>query len=273
MKQYTMRHFVWIYGITLAMLVPAQIHAQGRIVDIHTMDSIVNPSLLKSDEVLRFDKTEMNVGHLSEDDAPVAYRFHYRNVSKLTVTLVKVSTSCGCTVASFSKNSVKPGEEGEIILNFNPNEQAGTLNKSAYVYTNLSQTQPTAKISLIGKVLPTANQWVGYPSAMGNALRLKRAIVSFKEMTNSETRSERLACVNSGNTPLKLSALMIPRYAKLRTEPSVIPPGMEADIVITIDGSLLPPTTKSEFSFPVIIDGIHAVPSDRTIRVKVTLHK
>lgn len=273
MNQYTMRYFVWIYGLMMATFVPAQIHAQGRVVDIHAIDSIINPSLLKSDEVLRFDRTEINVGHLSEDSVPVAYHFHYRNVSKSTVTLIKVSTSCGCTVASFHKSAIKPGEEGAIILNFNPKGQAGTLNKSAYVYTNLSQTQPIAKISLIGKVLPTANQWVGYPSVMGNVLRLKRATVSFREMTNTEIRSERIVCVNSGKAPLKLFALIIPRYAKFRTEPSVIPSGMEADIVITIDGSLLPPTTKSEFSFPVIIDGIHAVPSDRTIRVKVTLHK
>lgn len=273
MNQYTMRYFNWIYGLMLATLVPVQIHAQGGAVDIHAIDSIIHPSLLKSDEVLHFDKTEINVGHLSEDSATVAYRFHYRNVSKSAVTLTKVSTSCGCTVASFSKNPLKPGEEGEIRLHFNPKEQAGTLNKSAYVYTNLSQTQPTAKISLIGKVLPTANQWVDYPVAMGNVLRLKRATVSFKEMTTTETRSERLVCVNSGKAPLKLSALMIPRYAKFRTEPSILSPGMEADIVITIDGNLMPPTTKSEFRFPVIIDGIHAVPSDRTLHVKVTLHK
>lgn len=273
MNQYTMRYFVWICSILLTVLAPVQLHAQGRVVSIQEMDSIINPSLLKSDEVLRFDRTEINVGHLSEDSLPVAYRFHYRNMSKATVILTKVSTSCGCTVASFHKNSVKPGEEGEIILNFNPKEQVGKLNKSAYVYTNLSQTQPTAKISLVGKVLPTASQWVGYPSAMGNALRLKRTTLAFKEMTNTETRSERLVCVNSGKSPLKLSALMIPRYAKFRTEPSIISPGMEADIVITIDGNLLPPTTKNEFSFPVIIDGIHAVPSGRTIQVKVTLHE
>lgn len=273
MKRYMMRPFVWIYSILLAALVPVQVFAQGGVADIRKIDSIIHPSLLKSDEVLHFDKAEINVGHLSEDDAPVTYRFRFRNVSKAMVTLTKVSTSCGCTVATFSGSSVKPDEEGEIILNFNPNEQAGTLNKSAYVYTNLSQTQPTAKISLIGKVLPTKNQWVGYPVAMGNVLRLKRTTVSFTEMTNTGTRSERLVCVNSGNTPLKLSALMIPRYAKFRTEPPVIAPGAEADLIITIDGDLLPPTAKSEFRFSVIIDGINAAPSDRTIQVKVTLHK
>lgn len=273
MKRSAMRYFSWIYRVAFIVLVPVQLHAQAKVMTPHTVDSILNPSLLKGTEVLHFDRTEMNVGHLSEDDAPVTYRFHYRNVSQALTTLTHVSTSCGCTAASFSKTPVKPGEGGEIVLVFNPKGQVGTLNKSAYVYTKLSETHPTAKLSLVGKVLPTSDQWVGYPAVMGNVLRLKRATVFFNEMPPTETRSERLVGVNSGNTPLKLSALMIPRYAKFRTEPSVIPPGGEADLVITIDGRLLPPTTKSEFSFPVILDGISAVPSDRTIQVKVTLHK
>ena len=66
---------------------------------------------------------------------------------------------------------------------------------------------------------------------------------------------------------------MIPRYAKLHTEPSVIAPGQAADVVITIDGKLMPPTVKTEFSFPIVVDGINTKPSERTIQVKVSLKK
>lgn len=274
MKQYAMKPFTW--GRLLLILIclcPVQLSAQERALSAGEVDSIINPPLLKGNEVLHFDKPTINVGQLSEDDAPVAFRFTFRNVSRANVTLVRVYTSCGCTVATFDKSPVKPGEAREIKLVLNPSGQAGTLNKSAFVYTHLSQSQPTAKITLVGKVTPTANRWVGYPYAMGNVLRLKRTTLQFNDMPLTATRTERLVCVNSGKKALKLSALMPPRYATFRTEPAVIPPGEEADIVITVDGRLLPPLPKSETSFWIMIDGIDAAPSDRSLKVKVSLQK
>lgn len=268
-----MNFSLFIHSLSFITLISVQFPAQGQVITRSEIDSIMNPGLLRGEEVLHFDSTEMNVGHLSEDDAPVTYCFRFRNVSKETVILTRLSTSCGCTDASFNKASVSPGDVGEIRLVFNPFEQAGILNKHVFVYTNLSKKKPVAKLSLIGKVLPTANQWVDYPHAFGSALRLRSTHVQFREMTYTTIRSERLVCVNSGETPLKLSALMIPRYAKLHTEPSVIAPGQEADIVITIDGKLMPPTVKTEFSFPVVAEGINTKPSERTIQVKVSLKK
>lgn len=273
MKQYAMKPIDWICILILIILFPVQLNAQERILSTTAIDSIINPPLLKGNEVLHFDKKEVNVGQLSEDDDPVTFRFPFKNVSKETVTLIRIYTSCGCTAADFDKAPVKPGETREIKLTFNPHGQAGKVDKSAFVYTQLSQKLPTAKITLVGNVKPTANPWVGYPQAMGNVLRLKRATVQFREMTRTSTRTERMVCVNSGKKALKLSALMIPRYATFRTEPAVIPPGKEADIVITIDGTLLPPAPKGEINFPIIINGIDVTPSERTVQVKVSLQK
>lgn len=273
MKQYAMKPMNWMGILILMILFPAQLDAQGRVLSASEVDSIINPPLLKGNEVLHFDKKEMNVGQLSEDDTPVTFRFPFRNVSKEAVTIIRIYTSCGCTAADFDKSPVKPGEVREIKLTFNPHGQAGKVDKSAFVYTQLSRKQPTAKIALVGNVTPTKNPWVGYPCAMGNVLRLKRTTMQFRDMPRTAVRTERLVCVNSGKKELKLSALMIPRYATFRTEPAVIPPGKEADIVITIDGNLLPPVTKGEINFPVIIDGIDTTPSERTVSVKVSLQK
>ena len=104
-------------------------------------------------------------------------------------------------------------------------------------------------------------------------LRLRRKVVQFKELTKTIRSTERIVCANSGETPLKLSALILPDYAQLRVEPEVIPPGGEADIVITVNGLLLPATTKDVFSFSILLDGLDVRPSDRTIQVKVALLK
>ena len=259
-------------ALAVALLWPACLVAQMP--RRSAVDSILNPPLLQGEEVLRFDQKELRLGTLSEDDAPLTCRFSFRNVSRKAVTITRVATSCGCTVATFGKAPVNPGGQGEVTLVFHPFQQVGTLNKHAFVYTDRSDTRPTARLTLTGKVLPTANPWAAdYPCAMGSELRVKRATVRFNDVADGQVRSERLVCFNSGKKPLKLSALLIPRYATFRTEPDVIAPGTEADIVITIDVNLLPPSAKKEFSFPVVIEGLSVRPTDRTLQVKVRLRE
>ena len=57
------------------------------------------------------------------------------------------------------------------------------------------------------------------------------------------------------------------------TEPEVIQPGSEADIVVTVDASLIPAGKEKTFTFPIIIEGVDARPSDRTLNIKVNYTK
>lgn len=47
------------------------------------IDLLINPPLMKqAEQILRFDKTVLNIGTLTEDDAPQTYRFTCKNISK-----------------------------------------------------------------------------------------------------------------------------------------------------------------------------------------------
>lgn len=57
-------------------------------------DSLINPPLMQQAEsILRFDKSTLDIGTLTEDDAPQACRFTGRNISKEAVTVTKVRTT------------------------------------------------------------------------------------------------------------------------------------------------------------------------------------
>ena len=73
--------------------------------------------------------------------------------------------------------------------------------------------------------------------------------------------------------PLRISSLLLPPYARLTTEPEVIEPGDEADLVITIIADKIPATMSESFTFPVILEGLDARPSDRTIQVVVKVKR
>lgn len=236
-------------------------------------DSLISPPLMQQAEsILRFDKSTLDIGTLTEDDAPQACRFTGRNISKEVITVTKVRTTCGCTAAELPAGEILPGETATIVLTYHPKNHPGTIDTDAFVYLSCSEKHPVARLTLTGNVLPGADEWARYPYAMGR-LRLKQNRMEFQEVMPGKRPSERILCGNSGDKPLRLSALVIPKFATFRTEPEVIQPGSEADIVVTVDASLIPAGNEKTFTFPIIIEGVDARPSDRTLNIKVNYTK
>lgn len=236
-------------------------------------DSLINPPLMQQAEpILRFDKNSLDIGTLTEDDTPQTYRFTGRNMSKEAVTVTKVRTTCGCTAAELPARKILPGETATIVLTYHPKNHPGTINTDAFVYLSCSEKHPVARLTLTGNVVPGADEWARYPYAMGK-LRLKQNRMEFQEVMPGKRPSERILCGNSGDKPLRLSALVIPKFATFRTEPEVIQPGSEADIVVTINTSQIPAEKEETFTFPIIIEGVDARPSNRTLNIKVNYTK
>lgn len=258
-----------IYTFLLTIISAHTLYAQ-RVISLQEIDSIMNPKMLNGRElILRCDSGEVNIGTLSEDDAPSTCQFVFRNVSDKPVTISNVRTSCGCTAAKLYDRTIAPGKEGKISLTFHPDGQVGTIYNRAFVYTNQSDSHPTMCLTITGTVKPSSDQWRDYAHAMGN-LRLRYTKVHFSEVPQGLSPSERIECANSGQSPLKLSILkgMLPSYMKFRTEPEVIPPGGKGEIVITVQGKLLPRDQK-QLLLPLIIEGLKVPPSQRTLDVKI----
>ena len=223
-------------------------------------------------ELLKFEHPLIDAGTMTEDDAPRTFTFVGKNVSKKILHITQVRTTCGCTSSYVKGDVMKPGDTCQVQLTFTPNRYPGTINTGAYLYLKEVEGQPAVKLALTGKVLPGADQWARYPHKMG-ALRLKQAKASITEVKPGTEPEARILCGNSGNKPLRISSLLLPPYARLTTEPEVIEPGDEADLVITIIADKIPATMPETFTFPVILEGLDARPSDRTIQVVVKVKK
>ena len=87
------------------------------------------------EEVLVFKTTLLRNQVLSSDE-PRTFRFEGVNTSNEVITVKKVSTSCGCTTAHYSK-TVNPGETFYVTLTINKVGQKGNFNQSASLtYSN-----------------------------------------------------------------------------------------------------------------------------------------
>ena len=73
----------------------------------------------------------------------VTYSFQFKNVGKSDLVITGASGSCGCTVPSFPKNPIAPGQTGKIDVQFNSEGKKGIQNKTINVSAN---TQPNTVI-------------------------------------------------------------------------------------------------------------------------------
>ena len=90
-----------------------------------------------------------NVVHLK----PASATFNLTNAGKDPITITQVSTSCGCTAPKYSKEPIKPGEKGEVVLTYNA-AVSGYFSKSAQVTLNDGQKYSLTIKGEVQKVEP-----------------------------------------------------------------------------------------------------------------------
>lgn len=89
---------------------------EWRLMSREEIEAKVHPVLLEqAGEFLHFDTCRLSVGTLNEKSQPKTVYFRFQNVSQQTITLNKVTTTCGCTAAGFSKKPLAPNEESIIV--------------------------------------------------------------------------------------------------------------------------------------------------------------
>ena len=214
----------------------------------------------KAGKWLSFDKLKENMGTLHDSDTVRVVTFTLRNVSDSAVTITNVTTHCGCTAAEFDKSPVAPGASSRIVVRYNPKGREGTIDTGAFVYTDRTGRRPVAKLTLLGNVVDD-DEWSHLPYAMGD-LKLKRKQVVFK----NGRISARIPCANVGTTPMQLSSALLPAYATFTTEPRVLKPEDEGDIVISINPDSVPRISSDTVRFSIIIEGVAGSISSRTIK-------
>ena len=92
--------------------------------------------------VIKFETTEHDFGRILEGET-VAIDFSFSNSGKTDLILAEVTTSCGCTVPSYPKAPIRPGEKGTIKVTFNSQGRRGFQTKNILVVSN---TQPNTNV-------------------------------------------------------------------------------------------------------------------------------
>ena len=105
----------------------------------NTADGKANTGMLP---VIKFDEEVHDFGKLIEGET-VSYGFKFKNTGKSDLIIADVSTSCGCTVPSYSKDPIPSGKTGTITVKFNSVGKRGFQTKNIVIISN---TQPNTTV-------------------------------------------------------------------------------------------------------------------------------
>jgi hypothetical protein len=101
--------------------------------------------------VIAFDKKAYEFGTINEGDK-IDGSFTIYNKGKANLVITGARSSCGCTVPSWPKEAIKPGDSARLNFVFNSRGKRGKQNKSITLRTNTENV--TEIIRVTGNVTP-----------------------------------------------------------------------------------------------------------------------
>jgi len=105
---------------------------------------------------ITFEKTVHDYGTVAYGGGGVC-SFKFTNTGKEPLILQQPQSSCGCTVPSWPKEPILPGESNEIKVTYNT-KKVGPINKTVTVKSNAKNNNVVLRIT--GKVEPDQTQQV-----------------------------------------------------------------------------------------------------------------
>ncbi|SCX89101.1 Protein of unknown function [Nonlabens sp. Hel1_33_55] len=85
--------------------------------------------------VMSFDESEYDFGTVNEGTV-VEKEYKFKNTGTSPLIIVNAKGSCGCTVPTWTKEPVAPGEEGSLLVKFNTSGKPNAQSKSVTITTN-----------------------------------------------------------------------------------------------------------------------------------------
>lgn len=121
--------------------------------------SFVNVATSEDEKVaeIQFETMSQDFGTFSESNPVVKCVFKFKNVGDAPLIIHQAIASCGCTVPTYTKEPVQPGDSGQIEVTYNGKGKfPGKFKKSITVRTN-AKTTAVVRLTVEGNMEKAGN--------------------------------------------------------------------------------------------------------------------
>ena len=116
--------------------------------------------------VMTFAEVEHDFGTINEGDV-VEHTFTFTNTGKAPLVIVNAKGSCGCTVPTYPKEPILPGESAEVKVRYDT-KRVGPFTKTVTLTTNEDVEKRILRIK--GKVAKKPAEPEAVPAAAPNVI-------------------------------------------------------------------------------------------------------
>ncbi|MBT8321644.1 MAG: DUF1573 domain-containing protein [Eudoraea sp.] len=141
-----MKRIILSLGIVAAMtLVSCKEKASEKIDSSKVEIAAERDAVSKNLPLMSFDKSEHDFGVI-EQGAPQETVFTFTNTGNAPLIITNATSSCGCTVPEYPKNTpIEPGQSGEMLVRFNGSGQ-NQVTKTITVSANTAKGSEMIRI-------------------------------------------------------------------------------------------------------------------------------
>ncbi len=107
----------------------------------------------RSKTAVNFPEMNYNFGKIKQDTKNTKI-FKFTNVGSEPLIIENAVGSCGCTVPTWPKKPIAPGETGEIEVTYSPGKQQGVQNKTVTITANTNPITTVLNITANVEVTP-----------------------------------------------------------------------------------------------------------------------
>lgn len=182
-----------------------------------------------------------------EADGNVPVTFEFTNSGKYPLKINRI-ISPGLTSIKFPKDSIAPGQKGEIQASVNPFAQTGYFSRKVNVFSNTinSPNELTIKGKIVGGTLKSSFKYT-----IGD-LAFKQLQLNFGYIYQGDKVIRYIPVLNKSEVPLELSFTEIPSHLSISTKFKKLAPGNTGLIEIVYNT-----TAISDWDF--VIDKINLI--------------
>ncbi len=124
-----------------------------RIIYIITLLLLFIPQCMRGESAkITFDNSLHNFEAIAEEGGCVTHNFTFTNTGDSPLIIMDVSTNCGCTTAQYPQAPIAAGNQGTIVITFDPKGNPGEFAKEIIVKSNASKRR--TKLRIKGYVIP-----------------------------------------------------------------------------------------------------------------------
>lgn len=166
-------------------------------------------------------------GRIEEIAGSVSHTFTFENTGNAPLVIKYILVSCGCSKPEWTQTPVAPGEKGQILLTFDPENLIGPFVKTLNVYSNATEKPLTLYVE--GDVIPRPDIAAASFLYSIGGLQLTKQLVDFDALSLNKKAEQRIYLKNTSEHPLVVKPQEVPAYLRVEAFPDTIYPNELGD--------------------------------------------